>query len=204
MKLAQVRGVQRGRRTITTTTSAATLDNRPDLVKRDFTALGPHRLWVADVMYVQTLAGFAYTAFVTDVFTRKIVGWSVSSSLTTASLPLQALEHALVNTGAHRRGDGQLIHHSDRGTQYVSVTYSEALAQHQVSAPVGTVPDSYDNALAETVNGLYKTEIIHARIYGHQRRSSKSRPWTGWSVSDCPSFESQSGPDSQCPITSEL
>lgn len=112
--------------------------------------------------FVSSLGGFCYTAFVTDVFTHKIVGWAVSASLPTLGLPLLALEHALLNTGASRGTQG-LIHHSDRGSQYVSIAYTDALITAGVSASVGTVEDSYNNALAETVNGLYIAELIHAK-----------------------------------------
>lgn len=161
MRAAALQGVRRGRKPVTTR-PAGEPDHRPDLVKRHFTAERPHQLWVADITYVRSLGGFCYTAFVTDVFTRKIVGWAVSASLHTVGLPLLALEHALLNTGASRGRQG-LVHHSDRGSQYVSLAYSDALIAAGVSASVGTVGDSYDNALAETVNGLYKAELIHAK-----------------------------------------
>ena len=111
---------------------------------------------------MRTISGFCYVAFITDVFTRRIVGWAVSASLHTQGLPLLALEHALLSTGASRGREG-LVHHSDRGAQYVSLAYSDALIAAGVSASVGTVGDSYDNALAETVNGLYKAELIHSK-----------------------------------------
>ncbi|WP_439108820.1 IS3 family transposase [Kocuria tytonicola] len=161
MKTAGLHEVRRGRKPVTTRAGAAP-DTRPDLVERRFVAQRPHQLWVADITYVRSLGGFCYTAFVTDVFTRKIVGWAVSASLHTVGLPLLALEYALLNTGASR-GNRGLIHHSDRGSQYVSLAYSDALITARVSASVGTVEDSYDNALAETVNGLYKAELTHAK-----------------------------------------
>ncbi|MGO0603591.1 IS3 family transposase [Brevibacterium linens] len=159
MKVAGLEGVRRGRKAITTTPSG-TPDHRPDLVERDFTALGPNQLWVADITYVRIPTGFCYTAFITDVCTRRIVGWAVAASLHTEALPLQALEHALLSTRAETSSSG-LVHHSDRGSQYVSLAYSDALITSGVTASVGTVGDSYDNALAETVNGLYKAELIH-------------------------------------------
>lgn len=160
MRAAGLHGVVRGRRP-RTTTPVAVPDARPDLVNRDFTAVGPNRLWVADITYVRTTAGFCYTAFVIDVFSRKIVGWATRSTLRTEALPLEALEHALV-TARDQALDG-LVHHSDRGSQYVSIRYTEHLAEAGVVASVGSRGDSYDNALAETVNGLYKAELIHAR-----------------------------------------
>lgn len=145
-----------------TTRPSTQPDLRPDLVERKFLADGPHRLWVADITYARVPNGFCYTAFITDVFTRKIVGWSVAPSLHTQALPLLALEHALVSTGAEREKSG-LVHHSDRGAQYVSLAYCDALVGAGVQASVGTVGDSYDNALAETVNGLYKAELIYSK-----------------------------------------
>ena len=106
--------------------------------------------------------GIVLRRFITDVCTRRIVGWAVSASLHTTGLPLLALEHALLSTGTSRGHEG-LIHHSDKDSQYVSLAYSEALITAGVTASVGTVGDSYDNALAETVNGLYKTELIHSK-----------------------------------------
>ena len=120
-----------------------------------FVATRPNQLWVADITYVATWRGFVFVAFVVDVFSRRIVGWRVSTSLRT-DLVLDALEQAI-----HARGKSDdLIHHSDRGTQYLSIRYSERLAEAGITASVGSVGDSYDNALAETINGLYKTEVI--------------------------------------------
>lgn len=160
MRAAGLAGVVRGRKP-RTTQPASEPDQRPDLVERDFHAAGPNRLWVADITYVRTTSGFCYTAFVVDVFSRKIAGWATRTSMRTEDLPLEALEHALVNARDH--AVDQLVHHSDRGSQYVSIRYSERLAEVGIAASVGSRGDSYDNALAETVNGLYKTELIHAR-----------------------------------------
>lgn len=158
MKRAGLCGRRRGRNPITTI-PAKTPDYRPDLVNRVFRADRPHRLWVADITYVRTLSGFAYTAFVTDVFSRKIVGVATRASMRTDQLPMEAFEHALHQAG-ELKSDG-LVHHSDRGSQYVSIRYGQALAEAGIQASVGSVGDSYDNALAETVNGLYKAELIH-------------------------------------------
>jgi transposase InsO family protein len=154
MRAMGLRGVVRGR--TTRTTIPADLADRPrDLVQRQFQAAGPNRLWVADLTYVVTWRGFVYVAFVTDVFSRKIVGWRVSSSLR-SDLALDALEQAL-----HDRKDLEnLVHHSDRGVQYLSIRYTERLAEAGIEASVGSIGDSYDNALAETINGLYKAELI--------------------------------------------
>ena len=138
------------------TTIADEIQDRPmDLVKRQFTADRPNQLWVADITYVATWVGFVYVAFVTDVFSRRILGWRVARSLKT-ELVLDALEQAL---WARHEPKG-LIHHSDRGCQYLSIRYSQRLAEAGVEASVGSRGDSYDNALAETINGLYKTEVI--------------------------------------------
>ncbi len=150
-----LRGAVRGRAFKVTTVADPTALRPPDLVHREFTATRPNQLWVADITYVATWAGFVYVAFVIDVFSRFIVGWRVSSSLRT-DLALDALEQAL-----HARPlDERLVHHSDRGTQYVSIRYTERLAEAGIERSVGSVGDSYDNALAETINGLYKTEVI--------------------------------------------
>jgi transposase InsO family protein len=129
-----------------------------DLVKREFKASRPNQLWVSDLTYVATWTGMVYVAFVIDVFSRSIVGWRVSSSLRT-DIALDALEQAL---HARTLEDG-LIHHSDRGSQYLSIRYTERLAEAGIESSVGSVGDSYDNALAETVIGLFKTEVIHAQ-----------------------------------------
>lgn len=160
MRKAGVAGAVRGRKPVTTV-QAKTVDTRPDLVDRNFKAPAPNRLWVADITYVRTTSGFCYTAFVTDVFSRKIVGWATRTTLRTDALPLEALEHALM--AARGEALNNLVHHSDRGSQYVSIRYTEHLAEAGVKASVGSTGDSYDNALAETVNGLYKTELIYAR-----------------------------------------
>lgn len=152
-------GVVRGRRCRTTV--PADISERPlDLVKRDFTAERPNALWVSDLTYVATWRGFVYVAFVIDVFSRRIVGWRVSSSLKT-DLALDALEQAIwERLEAAQTG---LVHHSDRGVQYVSIRYTERLAEAGIEPSVGSKGDAYDNALAETVMGLFKTEIIRKR-----------------------------------------
>ena len=151
----QLVGAVRGKRK--RTTLPAKVGSRPtDLVERHFTAVAPNRLWVADLTYVSTWSGFVYTAFIIDAFSRRIVGWRVSSSLH-AELALDALEMALWQ---RRPGPG-LIHHADRGVQYLAIRYTERLAEAGAVCSVGSRGDSFDNALAETVNGLYKTELIH-------------------------------------------
>jgi putative transposase len=158
MREMGLRGARRGRAFKVTTVTDANALRPPDLVARRFTATRPNQLWVADITYVATWAGFAYVAFVIDVFSRRIVGWRVSSSLK-SDLALDALEQAL-----HMRPDANgVVHHSDRGTQYTSIRYTERLASAGVERSMGSVGDSYDNALAESINGLYKTELIWKR-----------------------------------------
>ena len=131
-----------------------------DRVNRQFQAPAPNRLWVSDFTYVATWAGFVYVAFVIDAFARRIVGWRVSRAAH-AAFVLDALEQAL---HARRPAEGSgLVHHSDRGAQYLSIRYTERLAEAGIEPSVGSVGDSYDNALAETINGLYKAEVIHRR-----------------------------------------
>jgi putative transposase len=131
-----------------------------DHVNRVFHAPAPNMLWVSDFTYVSTWTGFVYVAFVIDVYARRIVGWRTSRTAH-ASFVLDALEQALHERRPTRRGG--LVHHSDRGSQYVSIRYSERLAEAGIEPSVGSVGDSYDNALAETINGLYKAEVIHRR-----------------------------------------
>jgi transposase InsO family protein len=152
-----VRGVRRGRKSFTTKPDPG--QAKPaDLVKRRFSADKPLRLWVADVTYVSTWSGFAYVAFITDVYSRKIVGWNVAATLKADILPMQALDMAAWNTKGCLDG---LIHHSDHGSNYMSIVYTNRVVELGAIPSAGTVGDSYDNALAETVNGLYKTELIH-------------------------------------------
>ena len=150
-----LRGVVRGRR-VQTTIPAGTVERPADLVQRDFTASRPNQLWVSDLTYVATWRGFAYVAFVIDVFSRRIVGWRASHSLR-SDLALDALEQALYD----RETDAPLVHHSDRGVQYLAIRYTERLAEAGIEPSVGSRGDSYDNALAETVIGLFKTEVIY-------------------------------------------
>ena len=155
-----LRGVVRGRRCKTTIPDAA-LDRPADRVNRDFKVNRPNALWVSDLTYVATWRGFVYVAFVTDAFARRIVGWHVSSSLRT-DLALDALEQALYDRRPAQQ-DNALIHHSDRGVQHLSIRYTERLAEAGIEPSVGSVGDSYDNALAESIIGLYKTELIRQR-----------------------------------------
>ena len=158
MRKMGLQGAVRGRAFKVTTVADESAERPLDLVNREFVADAPNRLWVADLSYVATWRGFVYVAFVIDVFSRHIVGWRVSSSLKTG-LALDALEQAL-----HARSvDKGLVHHSDRGVQYLSIRYTERLAEAGIENSVGSVGDSYDNALAESVIGLFKTEVIRAK-----------------------------------------
>jgi putative transposase len=151
-------GVRRGKPHKTTTPADSSA--RPaDLVERDFSATRPNQLWVADLTYVATWSGFVYVAFVVDAFSRFIVGWQASRSLRT-DLALDALEMAIWARRGRLEG---LVHHSDRGSQYLAIRYTERLAEAGAVTSVGTRGDSYDNALAETIIGLYKTELIRRR-----------------------------------------
>ncbi len=160
MRRLGLQGVTRGRVVRTTISDKAT-PSPLDRVNRQFRADRPNQLWVSDFTYVSTWQGFVYVAFVIDVYARRIVGWRVSRTAHT-DFVLDALEQALHDRRPARQA---LIHHSDRGSQYVSIRYTERLAEAGIEPSVGSVGDSYDNALAETVNGLYKAEVIHRRSW---------------------------------------
>ncbi|WP_235025607.1 IS3 family transposase, partial [Caballeronia terrestris] len=159
MRMMGLEGVRRGRR-IKTTQRDDAVPCPLDRVKRQFRADRPNALWVADFTYCWTWSGFVYVAFVTDVFARRIVGWRVSTSMRT-DFVLDALNQALHD----RQPPPGLIHHSDHGSQYLSIRYTERLVDAGVQPSAGSVGDSYDNALAETINGLYKAEVVHRRSW---------------------------------------
>ena len=178
MKRLGLKGVIRGK-TVRTTLSDPKAPCPVDHVNRQFNADRPNALWVSDFTYVSTWQGFAYVALVIDVFARRIVGWKASSSAHT-DFVLDALEQALY---ARRPvGPDRLIHHSDRGVQYVSIRYTERLAEAGLEPSVGSVGDSYDNALAETINGLYKAEVIHRRSSWRRREDVEwaTLNWVDW------------------------
>ena len=178
MRQQGLRGVVRGKQ-VRTTTPDTTAPCPLDRVHRAFKADRPNQLWVSDFTYVSTWQGFVYVAFVIDVFARRIVGWRVSTSMRT-DFVLDALEQALY--ARRRERDENLIHHSDRGSQYVSIRYSERLAEAGIEPSVGSKGDSYDNALAETINGLYKTELIHRRAPWKSREAVEmaTLEWVSW------------------------
>lgn len=158
MRELGLKGAIRGGAFRITTMADVSSVRPPDLVERNFRASRPNQLWVADFTYVATWAGFVYVAFVIDVFSRAIVGWRASRSMR-SDLPLDALEQAL-----HARPETSgLVHHSDRGVQYLSIRYTERLAEAGIEGSVGSRGDSYDNAMAESIIGLFKSEIIHRR-----------------------------------------
>ena len=172
-----LQGVRRGkvvRTTVPDTSAPCPLDR----VNRQFKAQRPDQLWVSDFTYVSTWQGWLYVAFVIDVYARRIVGWRVSTSMNT-DFVLDALEQALHDRQPDRGG---LIHHSDRGSQYVSIRYTERLSQSGIEPSVGSRGDSYDNALAETINGLYKTELIHRRAPWKAREAVElaTLHWVHW------------------------
>jgi putative transposase len=178
MRQIGLKGVVRGKG-VTTTVSDKTAPCPLDRVRRQFRAPAPNMLWLSDFTYVSTWQGFAYVAFIIDAFARRIVGWRVSRHAR-AEFVLDALEQAL-----HERQplakDG-LVHHSDRGSQYVSIRYTERLAEAGIEPSVGSIGDSYDNALAETVNGLFKAEVIHRRSSWHRIEDVElaTLHWVNW------------------------
>jgi transposase InsO family protein len=160
MRAMGLRGVSRGRAWVITTRAEGAADRPADLVDRQFVATRPNQLWVADFTYVATWRGFVYVAFVIDVFARRIVGWRVSASLRT-DFVLDALEQAIYER--REAGLADLVHHSDRGTQYLSMRYTDRLADADIAPSVGSRGDSYDNAMAESIIGLFKTEVIQRK-----------------------------------------
>jgi len=167
MRDLQLVGCRRGRTWVQTTIGDESLERPADLVERDFKAPAPNRLWVADLTYVKTHSGWVYVAFIIDVFSRMIVGWQASKSLR-SDLAIDALEMAIWNRQRAGADMSRLVHHSDRGVQYLCIRYSERLAANDIVASVGSKGDSYDNAMAESFNGLYKWELIY-----------RQGPWRG-------------------------
>ena len=203
MRRLGLRGVKRGK-VVRTTISDPKAPCPLDKVNRKFQADRPNQLWVSDFTYVSTWQGWLYVAFIVDVFARRIVGWRVSSSMTT-DFVLDALEQALYARQPER--DSSLVHHSDRGSQYVSIRYSERLAEAGVEPSVGSKGDSYDNALAETINGLYKAELIHRRAPWKTKAAVElaTLEWVAWfnhhrllePIGDIPPAEAEANDDRQ-------
>ncbi|WP_237174135.1 IS3 family transposase [Paracandidimonas lactea] len=192
-----IEGVRRGKRVRTTVPGSAVACPQ-DLVRRQFEADRPNRLWVADFTYVSTWQGWLYVAFVIDAYAKRIVGWRASSSMTT-DFVLDALEQAVYDRRPSQ-SDG-LVHHSDRGSQYVSIRYSERLGEAGINPSVGNTGSAYDNALAETINGLYKTEVIHRRAPWKTKAAVElaTLEWVSWfnhqrllgSIGDIPPAEAE-------------
>ena len=178
MRQLGLQGARRGKK-VRTTISDSKAPCPLDRVNRVFKAERPNQLWVSDFTYVSTCQGWLYVAFVIDVYARRIVGWRVSRSMHT-DFVLDALEQALYDRQPERAES--LVHHSDRGSQYVSIRYTERLAEAGIEPSVGSRGDSYDNALAETINGLYKTELIHRRGPWKTRESVElaTLEWVHW------------------------
>ncbi len=176
MRAAGLQGVVRGRR-VRTTRPDVTVTPSADLVQRQFSATQPNQLWVADLTYVATWRGFVYVAFVIDVFSRRIVGWRAHTTLRT-ELVLDALEQALHD----RELDGRLVVHTDRGSQYVAMRYTDRVLAAGAAPSVGSVGDAYDNAMAESVIGLYKTEVIYRRgpWRGFEDVEYATLEWVAW------------------------
>lgn len=197
MRRLGIEGIRRGKRVRTTVPDNAAA-HPMDLVKRQFEVDRPNRLWVADFTYVSTWQGWFYVAFVIDAYSKRIVGWRASSSMTT-DFVLDALEQAVYDRRPSE--SDQLVHHSDRGSQYVSIRYTERLGEAGINPSVGNTGSAYDNALAETINGLYKTELIHRRAPWKTKASVElaTLEWVSWfnhqrlleSMSDVPPAESE-------------
>jgi transposase InsO family protein len=178
MRRLRLQGARRGK-AVRTTVPDRSVPCPLDRVNRQFVAERPNQLWVSDFTYVSTWQGWLYVAFVIDVFAKCIVGWRVSNTMTT-DFVLDALEQALYARQPER--DAALIHHSDRGSQYVSIRYTERLGEAGIEPSVGSKGDSYDNALAETINGLYKAELIHRRAPWKTKESVElaTLEWVSW------------------------
>ena len=178
MRQEGLQGARRGK-TVRTTVPDPKAPCPLDRVNRQFRAERPNQLWVSDFTYVSTWQGWVYVAFVVDVFSRRIVGWRQSSSMHTEFV-LDALEQALYDRKPTE--DDGLVHHSDRGSQYLSIRYSERLAEAGIEPSVGSKGDSYDNALAETINGLYKAEVIHRRGLWKTKQAVElaTLQWVAW------------------------
>jgi transposase InsO family protein len=179
MRAMGLRGVSRGPAWVTTTRADAAPGRPADLVDRQFAATRPNQLWVADFTYVATWRGFVYVAFVIDVFARRIVGWRVAASLRT-DFVLDALEQAIYDRRGMETTD--LVHHSDRGTQYLSMRYADRLTEAGIAPSVGSRGDSYDNAMAESIIGLYKTEVIQRKGPWRQLETVElaTLTWVDW------------------------
>ena len=176
MRAEGLHGVRRGRKIRTTTPAETAVERARDLVDRDFTATGPNELWVADITHLRTFSGFLYLAFILDVFSRMIVGWQIAAHMRT-ELVLDALEMA----AGLRRPEGELVAHSDRGSQYTSIRYTERLDELGAAPSVGSRGDAYDNAMAEAFVGTFKAELVAGRrLSGFEQAEREALAWIGF------------------------
>jgi putative transposase len=175
MRAEGLRGVQRGKKRRTTTPDETARDRARDLVCRDFTASRPDQMWVADLTYVRTWQGFAYLAFILDVYSRMIVGWQLATHMR-SDLVVDALEMAV----GLRRPDPGLIAHTDRGSQYTSLHYTDRLDEHGIAPSVGSRGDAYDNAMAEAWVATYKTELVCGRLQSFEHLEHETLRWIGF------------------------
>jgi putative transposase len=173
MRAEGLRGVQRGKKRRTTTPDETARDRARDLVKRDFTATRPNELWVADLTYVRTWQGYAYLAFVLDVYARMLVGWQLATHMR-SGLVVDALEMAV---GLRQPLPGGLVAHTDRGSQYTSVHYTDRLDEHGIAPSVGSKGDAYDNAMAEAWVATYKTELVQGRLLSFEHLEHETLRW---------------------------
>jgi putative transposase len=173
MRQEGLAGVQRGRKRRTTTPDEATQDRARDVVQRDFTATGPNGLWVADLTYVRTWQGFAYLAFILDVYSRMLIGWQLATHMR-SSLVVDALEMAV---GLRQPTAGDLVAHTDRGSQYTSLHYTDRLDDHGIAPSVGSRGDAYDNAMAEAWVATYKTELVADRLLSFEHLEHETLRW---------------------------
>jgi putative transposase len=172
MRAEGLRGVQRGKKRRTTTPEETARDLARDLVQRDFTAIAPNQLWVADLTYVRTWQGFSYLAFILDVYSRMIVGWQIATNMR-SGLVVDALEMAV---GLRRPGPG-LVAHTDRGSQYTSLHYTDRLDEHGIAPSVGSRGDAYDNAMAEAWVATYKSELVTGRLQSFEHLGHETLRW---------------------------
>jgi putative transposase len=192
MRQEGLRGVQRGRKQRTTTPDETARDRARDLVKRDFTANRPNQLWVADLTYVRTWQGFAYLAFILDVYARMIVGWQLATHMR-SDLVVDALEMAV----GLRQPSAGLVAHTDRGSQYTSLHYTDGLDKHGIAPSIGSRGDAYDNAMAEAWVATYKSELVQGRLLNFEHLEHETLTWISFynhqrlheELADVPPFE---------------
>jgi transposase InsO family protein len=176
MRQEGLRGIQRGKKRRTTTPDEKAADRARDLVNRDFTASRPNQLWVADLTYVRTWQGFSYLAFILDVYSRMICGWQLATHMR-SGLVVDALEMAV---GLRQPAAGELVAHTDRGSQYTSLHYTDRLDEHGIAPSVGSRGDAYDNAMAEAWVATYKSELVQGRLLSYEHLEHETLQWTSF------------------------